>query len=133
MELSLPHEKLVCSTALVLQWRSKRVATNKELIRTLSHTSRIVTPGLTFWRQVIDTMKIPGSAPLCAPEKFNGEPASFLAEMEGQSCPHNKCHRHSGGIRLAHGAVVQSPAQGIGSTFNRPGCGTSVTLLQKRW
>ena len=61
MELSLPPDKLSRTTETVLEWTSKRVATKKQLqsfIGTLSHAATVVTPGRTFLRCMIDTMKM---------------------------------------------------------------------------
>ena len=62
MELSLPSEKLARITAMVFEWRNKKVATKQQLqaiIGTLSHAAVVVIPGRTFLRRMIDTMKIP--------------------------------------------------------------------------
>ena len=62
MELSLPPDKLTRITAMVLQWREKRVASKRDLqslIGTLSHAATVVPPGRTFLRRMIETMKIP--------------------------------------------------------------------------
>ena len=62
MEISLPPDKLTYVTAMVLEWRNKKVAAKKQLqslIGTLSHAASVVTPGRTFLRRMIETMKIP--------------------------------------------------------------------------
>ena len=62
MELSLPPDKVTRITAMVLQWREKRVAIKRDiqsLIGTLSHAATVVPPGRTFLRRMIETMKIP--------------------------------------------------------------------------
>lgn len=62
MELSLPPDKLIRITHMVLQWRDKQVASKRELmslIGTLSHAATVVLPGRTFLRRMIETMKIP--------------------------------------------------------------------------
>ena len=60
MSLSLPHDKLTCTLALVLSWRSRQAATKRELqslIGHLNHAAIIVLPGRTFLRRMIDLMK----------------------------------------------------------------------------
>ena len=62
IELSLPPDKLMRITAMVLEWREKRVATKRELqslIGTLSHAATVVPPGQAFLRRMIETMKVP--------------------------------------------------------------------------
>ena len=62
MELSLPPEKLARTTAIVLEWRDRKVAIKKQLqslIGTLSHAATVVVPGRTFLRRMIETMAIP--------------------------------------------------------------------------
>ena len=62
MELSLPPDKLMRITAMMLEWREKRVATKRELqylIGTLSHAATVFTPGRAFLRRMIETMKVP--------------------------------------------------------------------------
>ena len=46
-------------TALVLEWRDRKVATKKALIGTLSHAATVVIPGRTFLRRMNETMAIP--------------------------------------------------------------------------
>ena len=60
MSLNLPRDKLSCTLALVLSWRSRQAATKRELqllIGHLNHTAIIVLPGRTFLRRMIDLMK----------------------------------------------------------------------------
>ena len=62
MELSLPPDKLARITAMVLEWRGKRVATKRQLqslVGSLSHAASVVIPGRTFMRRLIDTMSVP--------------------------------------------------------------------------
>ena len=47
---------------MVLQWWEKSVATKRDeqsLIGTLSHAATVVSPGRTFLRRMIETIKIP--------------------------------------------------------------------------
>ena len=58
MELNLPPDKLARITAMVLEWRGKKVATKKQLqslVGSLSHAASVVIPGRTFMRRLIDT------------------------------------------------------------------------------
>lgn len=60
MTLSLPQDKLTRILGLLLSWRSKRVASKRELqslIGHLTHAALVVMPGRTFLRRMIDLMK----------------------------------------------------------------------------
>ena len=60
MTLSLPQDKLTRILGLVLSWRSKRMASKRELqslIGHLTHAALVVMPGRTFLRRMIDLMK----------------------------------------------------------------------------
>ena len=62
MELSLPPDKLSRISATVGEWKSRKVATKKQLqslIGTLSHAATVIIPGRVFLRRMIDTMVIP--------------------------------------------------------------------------
>ena len=61
MCLSLAEDKLAWIKSMVLQWRSRRTATKRELqslIGHLSHAAIVVLPGRTFLRRMIDLMKV---------------------------------------------------------------------------
>ena len=56
-ELRLPEEKLQRLVALITQWRGKRSCTKRELLSVigqLQHACRVVRPGRTFLRRMID-------------------------------------------------------------------------------
>lgn len=63
MSLSLAQDKLSRILALVLSWRSRQMATKRELqslIGHLSHAAWVVIPGRTFLRRMIDLMGVAG-------------------------------------------------------------------------
>ena len=72
MELSLPPDKLARITAMVLEWRGKKVATKRQLqslVGSLSHAASVVIPGdvhEAFDRHYVSA-KV--SASSCAPEQ----------------------------------------------------------------
>ena len=84
-------------TAMVLQWREKRVASKRDLqslIGTLSHAATAVPPGRTFLRRMIKTMKIPKRQRhhVCLNMEFQSDIqwwACFLPQWNGRSIlPH---------------------------------------------
>ena len=61
MQLRLPQEKLICIKELLWQWRGKKGCRRKELkslIGVLSHACKVVKPGRTFLRRLIELSKL---------------------------------------------------------------------------
>ena len=61
MQLRLPQEKLIRIKELLWQWRGKKGCRRKELkslIGVLSHACKVVKPGRTFLRRLIDLSKL---------------------------------------------------------------------------
>lgn len=61
MELRLPADKLTQLQTLLMQWRGKKACTKRELlsiIGSLSHACKVVRPGRSFLRRLIDLAKL---------------------------------------------------------------------------
>ena len=63
--LCLPADKLARLKATLVQWSSRRSCQRRQLesliIGTLQHACRVVKPGRTFLRRMIDLLRIPGA------------------------------------------------------------------------
>ena len=61
MELRLPADKLLQLQTLLKQWRGKKACTKRELLSitgSLSHACKVVRPGRSFLRRLIDLAKL---------------------------------------------------------------------------
>ena len=126
--LRLPEEKLVRLKALISQWQYKKSCTKRELLSLIGqvqHACKVVRPGRTFLRRMIDlsTQAKELHHHLRLNAAFRSDLqwwATFLVEWNGVSMMNRD-------PRASHEAIITSDASGSW------GCGAFNSLVEAAW